>query len=43
MEGLAPTLQQDEGQDNLMGGPGPAQISSSGDRATENVDEGTRD
>ena len=40
MEGLTPTQQQDEEQDNLVGGPGPTQRSSSGGRETGSVDEG---
>ena len=41
MEGLTPTQQQDEEQDNLVGDPGPTQQSSSGGGATGSVDEGT--
>ena len=38
---LTPTQQRDEEQDNLVGGPGPTQRSSSGGRATGSVDEAT--
>ena len=39
MEGLTPIQQQDEEQDNLVGGSGPTQRSSSGGRATGSVDD----
>ena len=41
MEGLTPTQQQDEEQDNPVGDPGPTQRSSSGGGATGSVEEGT--
>ena len=39
MEGLTPTQQRDEEQDNLMGGPGPTQRSGSGGGATGSVED----
>ena len=41
MEGVTSTQQKDEEQDNLVGGPGLTQRSSSGGAATGSVDEGT--
>ena len=41
IEGLTPTQQQDGEQDDLVGGQGPTQRSSSGGGATGSVEEGT--